>query len=215
LAKVISWSDFDEAFGKLYDPCFSRPAKSTRLMVGLHSPEVHCISKGKAHKRYAFGCKVGLVSPIKNAFIVGALAFEGNPYDGHTLTESLTQTLRFLDKDVLDDVYVDDGHKNHGCEDIADVHIVKRGWRKLPSSIRQWYSRRSMIEPVIGHCKSDNRLDRNYLKGTEGDKMNVILSVCGFNIRKLLRKILFWLFRIAQKLLAVQENALLQQVACS
>ena len=46
-----------------------------------------------------------------------------------------------------------------------------------------------MIEPVIGHCKSDNRLDRNYLKGFEGDRVNAILSACGFNIRKLLRKI--------------------------
>ncbi|MDT8367198.1 MAG: IS5/IS1182 family transposase, partial [bacterium] len=39
----------------------------------------------------------------------------------------------------------------------------------------------------------DNRMDRNYLKGTDGDKMNAILAACGFNLRKLLRA-LFWLF---------------------
>jgi IS5 family transposase len=36
LAKVIDWSEFDSTFGKLYDPGFGRPAKPTRLMVGLH-----------------------------------------------------------------------------------------------------------------------------------------------------------------------------------
>lgn len=45
----------------------------------LHAPEVDCISKGKAHKRYEFGCKAGIVTTAKAPFIVGALAFEGNP----------------------------------------------------------------------------------------------------------------------------------------
>ena len=78
---------------------------------------------------------------MKNAFIVGALAFEASPYDGHTLKDSLNQTKRFLDQDKLGDVYVDDGYKNHGCEDIAEVYLVKRGWRKLPRSIRRWSER--------------------------------------------------------------------------
>ena len=39
LAKVIDWSEFDKASGKLHDPAFGRPAKSTRLMVGLHYPK--------------------------------------------------------------------------------------------------------------------------------------------------------------------------------
>ena len=38
-------------------------------------------------------------------------------------------------------------------------------------------------------------MDRNYLKGKEGDKINAILAGCGFNIRKLLRAILLWLFK--------------------
>jgi len=186
----------------------SQKRDSKNKLYSIHAPEVYCISKGKAHKRYEFGCKVGLVSPMKNAFIVGALAFETSPYDGHTLKDSLNQTRRFLDQDKLGDVYVDDGYKNHGCEDMAEVHLVKRGWRKLPISIRRWYSRRSMIEPVIGHCKSDNRLGRNHLKGTEGDKINALLSGCGFNLRKLLRKIVFWLLRIILRLGLLEETRL-------
>ena len=94
---------------------------------------------------------MGLVSPVKNAFVVGALAFEGGPYDGHTLKDSPGRTIRLLGKSNLDDVYVDAGCRNHGWQDIADVHVVKRGWRQLPRAIRHWYSRRSLIEPVIGH----------------------------------------------------------------
>ena len=46
--------------------------------------------------------------------------------------------------------------------------------------------RRSAIEPIFGHLKSDNRLERNLLKGKEGDHhINAILSACGFNLRKL------------------------------
>jgi IS5 family transposase len=214
--KIVNNPHLHSEFSKLLDMSerlLSQKRDSKNKLYSLHAPEVHCISKGKAHKRYEFGCKVGLVSPIKNAFIVGALAFEGNPYDGHTLKDSLLQTMGFMGKDKLGDVYVDDGYKNHGCEDIADVHLVKRGWRKLPGSIRRWYSRRSMIEPVIGHCKSDNRLDRNYLRGVDGDKMNAILSACGFNIRKLLRKILFWLLRIIQKLQLPKQSILSMQLA--
>jgi len=35
LAEFVPWSDFDEAFGRFYKPV-GRPAKATRLMVGLH-----------------------------------------------------------------------------------------------------------------------------------------------------------------------------------
>lgn len=36
LSQVIDWSQFDQAFGPLYSTGQGRPAKPTRLMVGLH-----------------------------------------------------------------------------------------------------------------------------------------------------------------------------------
>ena len=60
----------------------------------LHEPRVECIAKGKAHKRYEFGCKVGFVSPAKSNWIPGARAFHGNPYDGHTLASAPGQSAR-------------------------------------------------------------------------------------------------------------------------
>jgi len=45
--------------------------------------------------------------------------------------------------------------------------------------------------------KSDNKLERNHLKGKEGDRINAILAGCGFNMRKLIRAffllIIYWL----------------------
>jgi IS5 family transposase len=56
--------------------------------------------------------------------------------------------------------------------------------------------RRAAIEPLIGHIKNDGRLGRNWLKGAQGDRMNAILSGCGYNMRKLLRWLLFFLFLV-------------------
>ena len=45
----------------------------------VRAPEVECIAKGKAHKRYEFGVKVGIVSTNKESFIVGMQSFPNNP----------------------------------------------------------------------------------------------------------------------------------------
>ena len=52
--------------------------------------------------------------------------------------------------------------------------------------------RRSAIEPVIGHLKDDHGMERNYLKGRNGDRFNVEMSTVGFNFRR----VLAWLRRI-------------------
>ena len=52
-----------------------------------HAPEVECISKGKTRQPYEFGVKVGVASTFRGNLLVGALAFAGNPYDGHALNE--------------------------------------------------------------------------------------------------------------------------------
>jgi IS5 family transposase len=62
---------------------------SKNKVYSVHAPEVECISKGKVHKRYEFGNKVGMVTTSRRNWIVGIQAFHGNPYDGHTLKSSL------------------------------------------------------------------------------------------------------------------------------
>jgi hypothetical protein len=39
---------------------------------------------------------------------------------------------------------------------------------------------------VIGHMKTDGRLDRNFLAGTRGDSINALLCGAGYNLRLLL-----------------------------
>jgi len=46
---------------------------------------------------------------------------------------------------------------------------------------------------VIGHLKSDHRLNRNFLKGFTGDQINLLMAAVAFNFRKWLRKVIFWL----------------------
>ena len=69
----------------------------------------------------------------------------------------------------------------------TEVHISGKKKKSMKASLWKWYARRCAIEPIFGHLKSDNRLERNHLHGKDGDHMNAILSGCGFNLRKLLR----------------------------
>ena len=162
-------------------------------LYSLHAPEVECIAKGKAHKRYEFGCKVSVATTSKDNFVVGAQALHGNPYDGHTLQEAVAQAERLGDFSTHA-LFVDRGYRGHNYDGPAEVHLARRGMRRVTPSLRRWLKRRSAIEPVIGHMKTDGRLGRNYLLGKEGDKINAILCGAGHNIRKLLRAFLFLLF---------------------
>jgi IS5 family transposase len=72
----------------------------SQKLYSMHAPETECISKGKVHKKYEFGCKVGLVTTARHPFILGIQAFHSNPYDGHTLARSLQQAQRLSDQKI-------------------------------------------------------------------------------------------------------------------
>jgi len=129
---------------------------------------------------------------LKNAFILGIQGLHGNPYDGHTLDNAITQAEK-LSGTAIEEIYVDRGYRKHDYQGSGKVEIARHGMKKLKASLRKKLKLRSGIEPVIGHTKSDSRLDKNYLSGKEGDKINAILSGCAFNIRKLLKAFLLYL----------------------
>lgn len=183
----------------------SQRRQDKNKLYSIHAPEVECISKGKAHKKYEFGCKVSVAATSKECFIVGMKACHGNPYDGHTLMEAVMQTERIAGIKTRD-IYVDRGYRGHDYKGSAVVHVAGRGTRKLKASMRRWMKRRSAIEPVIGHAKTDGRLGRNFLKGREGDNINAILSGCGYNMRKLLKVLLFCLFFCRQRSILLVQN---------
>lgn len=69
----------------------SQEKLSKNKLYSLHAPEVECISKGKAHKKYEFGVKVSVARTNRDNFVVGMFAKHGNPYDGQTLSRALVQ----------------------------------------------------------------------------------------------------------------------------
>lgn len=176
---------------------------SKNKIYSVHAPEVECIAKGKAHKRYEFGCKASVATTSKNNWIVGAHALHSNPYDGHTLDGAIAQIER-LTKQTPNDVIVDQGYRGHGYEGEANVHVVRTIPKQATRAVRRMLKRRAAVEPTIGHLKSDNRLCRNHLTGKAGDKINTLLAAAGYNLRKLLRWIVFsHVFVLVLRLLAV------------
>jgi IS5 family transposase len=161
-------------------------------LYSLHAPEVECIAKGKVHNKYEFGVKAGIATTHKSNFVVGVKALPGNPYDGHTLAVSLDQVEK-LTGARPQDCYVDLGYRGHG-EAQTNVHIARTKAATKTYALRKDMRRRNAIEPIIGHMKSDGLLGRNYLKGTLGDKVNVLLCGVGHDLRIILRKLrLLWL----------------------
>ena len=159
--------------------------------------------KGKANAPYEFGMKVSVVTTNARApggqFVLNAKALPGNPYDGHTLKGAIEDTER-LTGCSIERAYVDKGYRGHDASNPYRVFISgqKRG---VFGAIKRELRRRSAIEAVIGHLKTDGHLGRCYLKGTVGDAANAILSAVGHNLRlvlawlrMLLRLILIALF---------------------
>jgi len=158
----------------------------SKKVYSVHAPEVECISKGKTHKKYEFGVKVGVVTTSREGFVIGMKSLPGNPYDGHTLSGSIEQAQRIAARELDGDIFVDKGYRGHDYEGRATVHIVGSIKKSARDAMSKWKKRRAAIEPEIGHLKNDGRLGRNFLSGSLGDMLNAILCGCGQNIRKLL-----------------------------
>ena len=168
--------------------------EDSNKVYSVHEPEVQCIAKGKAGKKYEFGNKVSLAVTSKGGWVVGALSFEKNPYDGHTLGAQLEQVRSIVGEEKVKNVFVDRGYRGHQYEGPEAVMVdrVRRG--TLSRSVWRMMKRRAAIEPTIGHMKGEHRLERNRLKGTIGDAINALLSAAAMNFGKLLGWVgRFWL----------------------
>jgi len=123
-------------------------------------------------------------------------ALPGNPYDGHTLAEVLEET-QALTGQENERVYVDKGYIGHKAP--KPMRVFRSGQKRgVHGQIKKELRRRSAIEPVIGHRKSDGHLDRNYLKDRNGDHVNAIVSDVGYNFRLILK----WLRALLCKIIA-------------
>ena len=180
-------------------------------LYSFHAPEVECIGKGKASAPYEFGVKVSIVTTNARApggqFVLHAKALPGNPYDGHTLATVIDATER-LTGCAIERGYVDKGYRGHDTPNPRRIFISgqKRG---VFGIIKRELRRRSAIEAVIGHLKTDGHLGRCHLKGRVGDAANATLTATGYNFRL----VLAWLRELLLLILAALLNVHQRQPA--
>ena len=164
-------------------------------IYSLHEPDVLCICKGKEHKKYEFGNKVSIVR-LWNGIIIGAMAFR-NEYDGHTIDRAREQAHRLYGRAIR--IMAGDrgyrGQKMSGDTKIMIPDVPKASDSAyMKARKHELFRKRAGIEPVIGHCKSDHRLGRNFYKGLFGDSINVMLAAAAYNLKRAMR-LLLCLFR--------------------
>jgi IS5 family transposase len=174
-------------------------------VYSLHAPEVECIGKGKAHRPYEFGVKVSVATTLAHAkggqFVTHVKALPGNPYDGHTL-KTVIPDMEALIGNIIERLVLDKGYRGHNAPPEYKFRVFTSGQkRRVTPQIKRELRRRSAVEPVIGHLKSEHRMGRNYLWHRQGDAINAVLAAAGYNFRRLLRWLEFFLRQILVQLI--------------
>ena len=122
----------------------------------------------------------------------------GNPYDGHTLATVIPEIEAQIGA-TLSRIVADRGYRGHNAPPGHKFKVYISGQRRgVTETIKRELRRRSAVEPVIGHAKSEHRMARNYLAGTHGDAANAVLAAAGYNFRRLLE----WLALLLSSILA-------------
>lgn len=175
-----------------YQSVLNQKISDKNKIYSLHKPFTACIAKGKAHKKYEYGNKVGLLLNPKNLVILGIDSFEGNPHDSNTIEPLLSQmenNFNYLPQEVVYD------RGGRGKPNIKGVTIsTPKPLKKSASAYqkrktRRKFRRRAAIEPVIGHLKTDFRMGQNYLNGRNSPKINALLAATGWNLKKMMEKL--------------------------
>ena len=90
-------------------------------IYSIHKPFAECIAKGKAHKPYEFGNKVGIVATAKSLIITGVKAFTGNPHDSKII-EPLLEQMQHNGLSLPNELIYDRGGR--GAKDIKGIKII-------------------------------------------------------------------------------------------
>ena len=152
----------------------------------VHAPEVECISKGKAHKRYEFGSKVALAVSSKGGWVLAAQALEGNPTTATPSKAPWIGSSRRMERNpstfiarwatgattTRENARFSCGPPEAGIDRQEPVALDEAAGGD-----------RAFHRPSL---KEDRRMERCRLKGTLGEKVNAVLSAAGMNFSKLL-----------------------------
>ena len=144
---------------------------------------------GKARAPYEFGCKVSVAVPVTRPkggqFVLHSSALHGNPFDGHTLDAAIADIEKNTGIEIKR-AHVDKGYRGHNHPNKYRIWITGQ-IRRTTVAIKREMKRRAAVEPIIGHMKAEHRMDRNYLKGRDGDRINAVMAAVGFNFHLLFR----------------------------
>ena len=165
----------------LYKRAVNQQKNDENKVYSLHKPFTKCIAKGKPHKPYEFGNKVGLATGGKKGkkIILAVKVFLENPFDGHTI-EPLLNQMETNGIQLPEELVYDRGGK--GKSEIKGVKIIiPSPPKKTDSQYKKQTKRkkcraRAAIEPIIGHLKADFRMQQNYLWGEAGVQINAFLA---------------------------------------
>ena len=171
--------------------------KPANRLYSLHEPKVAVIKKGKANKSCEFGSLVSL-SINDDGVILSHAEYQHNIADTQTVATLLkhmeTNTGKRANTIAADRGFDQSYKKQNRCRrrwGVKRLAIPKKGKRPHRDSHNQWFKQalkqRVKIEPVIGHLKSDHRMDRCRYKGPDGDTANVLWAVAAWNVKKVNR----------------------------
>ena len=187
---------YQETFD-LFDKVTKQKMKDTHKIYSLHEQHIYVIAKGKDHKKYEYGTKASLVTTMKGNVIIGVAAHEKNEHDSKTLEAALASANKHRTKPIIEAI-CDRGYRGKKEVDGTAICIPdspkKRDTKYQKEQKRKKFRRRAAIEPIIGHVKSDHRLERNYLKGFIGDEINLLLAASAFNLKKWMNNFLAVIF---------------------
>ena len=171
----------------LYRRVLSQKKKDKNKIYSLHEPDVYCAGKGKDHKPCEYGRKASVVSTKDHQVIVGVVSHDEHVHDSRTLADAIKEAESHRDN-AIEMAVVDRGYR--GCKSRVSCEVLlpgpplKRDTAKERNKKRVLCRQRAAIEPIIGHLKHDYRLSRNWLKGSSGDSINLLLLACAWNLRK-------------------------------
>jgi len=179
----------------LYERVLTQQPKDKNKVYSLHEPDIYCVGKGKDHKPFEYGRKASIVSTLNSQVIVGVESHAQHEHDSKTLKGALAQAQQHRAKPIKTAV-VDRGYR--GAKKHVEVEVLlpstplKRDTPYQRKNKQRLCRRRAAIEPIIGHLKQDYRLSRNWLRGSEGDAINLLMAACAWNLRKWM--VAFFLF---------------------
>jgi IS5 family transposase len=170
-----------------------RGVHNPRKVYSLHEPQVTCIRTGKRREPDTYGSKVHLAMD-KHGFLLAHQETTVNRSDVKFIEPCLRSwqaATGQLPKMVAADRGYHTPKRSRRGQQIPRWSVPFKGKRPHPDERRRWFRRgqslRVQLEGAIGHLKGDHRMGRCYYRGFEGDRINVSLAVCAWNLKKWVR----------------------------